>query len=144
MAIKQVSTLINSLKNPNDPNIKAAISFCSGDTINGEKLLEGINSVNKDIIISGGIAGDYSKNENSFVFTQDGIINNGAVIATLSNKNLHINSQYSFNWDSFGVAHTITKSEKNRIYTIDNYNAIDFFKYYLGNQIENHLFINRY
>jgi len=41
-------------------NTKVIISFIDGLTGNGEEFLNGINSVNNNIIVSGGLAGDNS------------------------------------------------------------------------------------
>jgi nitrogen-specific signal transduction histidine kinase len=126
-------TLISNIKND---DTKVAICFGDGLFTNGEEFLNGISSKNEDIIISGGLASDYSKFENTFVFTENGITNNGAVLASLENKDLIVETKYNFNWDTLGLKHKITKSNKNRVYTIGDKTAVEFYKYYLGDKIE--------
>lgn len=115
---------------------KVAICFTDGLHTNGEEFLKGISSINDTIVVAGGMAGDYSTFTDTFVFTQDTITNNGAVMALLENESLNVFTEYSFNWDTMGKNHHVTKSEKNRIYTIDDRTAVDFYKYYLGDKIE--------
>ncbi len=135
-SFKTGQALINSLKNPIDENIKVAICFTEGVNTNGEEFLKGIESINNKIIIAGGMAGDYLTYSNTYVFTQEGITNSGAVIATLKNKNLHVTTDLNFNWEPIGKNHTVTKSIKNRVYTIDNITTLEFYKYYIGDNVD--------
>lgn len=128
--------LINNF-NYNDENLKLLISFTDGLTTNGEEYLNGIHSITKDVIISGGMAGDYSKFEDTFIFNEKEIIRDGAVAVGLYNKDLNIYTDYSFNWETLGKEHTITKSIKNRVYKIDDMTAVEFYSYYLGEDIGN-------
>ena len=113
-------------------NLKLMISFTDGLNTNGEEYLKGISSINDDIIISGGMAGDNSKFEETFVFTQDEITSKGAVGAAFFNKDLNIHTDYSFNWETVGKKHIIEKSEKNRVYKINGMTTVEFYQYYLG------------
>ncbi|MEA3314483.1 MAG: FIST N-terminal domain-containing protein [Campylobacterota bacterium] len=128
--------LINSF-NYTNKNLKLLISFTDGLKTNGEEYLDGIHSISKDTIISGGMAGDYSKFEDTFVFNENEIIRDGAVAVGLYNKDLNIYTDYSFNWETIGKEHTVTKSIKNRVYEIDNMTAVEFYSYYLGEDIGN-------
>lgn len=129
--------MINSFEQ--NKELKLLISFTDGIYTNGENYLKGIYSINKDVVVSGGMAGDYSKFKETFVFTKDGITNKGMVAAALYNEDLNIFTSYSFNWESIGKKHIVTKSDNNRVYEIANMSAVDFYKYYLGNDIEKHL-----
>ena len=126
--------LIQSFKNENN-DIKLLIAFSDGLNTNGEEFLKGISSINDDLIVSGGMAGDNSKFEETFVFTQDEITSKGAVAASLHNKDLNVYTDYSFNWEKVGKKHIIEKSEKNRVYKIAGMTTVDFYKYYLGEDI---------
>lgn len=114
---------------------KLCIAFVDGLHTNGEEFLQGISSVNDDVLIAGGHAGDNNRIIETFVFTKDHILTQGAVAVTLNNKNLHVHTDYSFNWHPIGNELTVTKAEGNRIYTIDGRNAIDTYAYYLGEDI---------
>lgn len=130
-------TLIKKIEQNDE--LKLLISFTDGIYTNGENFLNGIYSINKDIIVSGGMAGDYSNFDDTFVFTKENITNKGMVAAALYNKDLNIFTDYSFNWDSIGKKHKVTKADRNRVYQIGDLSAIDFYKHYLGKDIEKHL-----
>ncbi|MEA3384480.1 MAG: FIST N-terminal domain-containing protein [Campylobacterota bacterium] len=127
--------IINSFPSNKTEDLKLIISFADGLNTNGEEYLDGISSVNEKIIVSGGLAGDYEKFTETFVFTQDGVINNGAVAAAFYNKDLNVFTDYSFNWEAVGKKHIVEKSEKNRVYQISGMTPVDFYIYYLGDDI---------
>ena len=81
------------------------------------------------------MAGDNATFENTYVFTQDGITNNGAVGVSLNSDSLHVHTDYSFNWQPIGKELIITKSKGNTVYTIDNKTAYDTYAYFLGEKI---------
>jgi diguanylate cyclase (GGDEF)-like protein/PAS domain S-box-containing protein len=117
-----------------DEDTKVIITFTDGLHCNGEKYLQGIASVNKNTKIAGGMAGDYAQFQNTYVFTKDQIISNGAVGVSLSNPTLQIYTDYNFNWLSIGKDMLITKAQGNRVYTIDGIPAYDVYKKYLGEE----------
>ena len=129
-------TVVKSFENYTSEELKLIISFTDGLHTNGEEYLDGITSINKNIIISGGMAADNSKFENTIIFNETGVINNGAVAAAFYNKDLNIHTDYSYNWETVGKKHIVNKSQKNRVYEISGMKTIDFYKYYLGQDIE--------
>jgi diguanylate cyclase (GGDEF)-like protein/PAS domain S-box-containing protein len=116
-------------------NTKLLIAFTDGLNSNGEVFLDGIYSVNKNVIVSGGLAGDNSKFEETYVFTKEDILTNGAVGVSLNSDTLNVYNNYSFNWQEIGKKLTITKVKNNRVYTIDNRTAVETYMYYLGDNI---------
>jgi len=119
----------------NDPRGKLLITFSDGLITNGEDYLGGIHSINSKAIVAGGMAADYALFKNTFVFTKDTVTSNGAVGVLLINSNLSVCRHYSFNWLPIGKKMTITKVEKNRIYTIDNISAYKVYEKYLGEEV---------
>lgn len=115
--------------------LKTIITFTDGLKTNGEEYLSGMNSVDSKIPIAGGMAGDNSLFKQTFVFTKDTILEEGAVCVALYNNDLQVYTDYNFSWQSLGKSHVVEKSEKNRVYTIDGMSAIDFYAYYLGDEI---------
>ncbi|MCK9337007.1 MAG: ATP-binding protein [Arcobacteraceae bacterium] len=120
-------------------NLKCAIAFSDGLTFNSDDVLKGINSIDSNIILCGGLSGDNSKFKNSYIFTNDIITSSGFVVAGLYSENLHIYTDYNFNWLSIGKTHTITESKGNKVIKIDDMSAVEFYKYYLGEDIEEFL-----
>lgn len=130
------ATMMKTLKNEQiNEELKVIISFTDGLYTNGEEYLKGLTSVDNTIIIAGGMAGDNSLFEKTYIFNEHTISSKGAVCASLYNKNLHVHTDYNFSWQSLGKSHMVQKSEKNRVYTIDDKTAVDFYAYYLGEEI---------
>jgi len=111
------------------------IAFVDGLHTNGEEFLNGISTVNDDVLIAGGYAGDNNKIIETLIFTKDHILTRGAVAVTLNNKNLHVHTDYSFDWHPIGNELTITKAEGSRVYTIDGKSAVDTYAHYLGDNV---------
>ncbi|QOG11668.1 FIST N-terminal domain-containing protein [Arcobacter sp. FWKO B] len=120
-------------------DLKCAIAFSDGLHFNVDQIVKGINTVDGSIVLCGGIAGDNAKFHHSFIFTNDQISDNAIVIAGLYSTSLYIHTDYNFNWLSIGKTHTITSSDENRVFMIDDMTPIEFYKYYLGEDIEQFL-----
>lgn len=122
---------INLIEN----NTKVLISFIDGLSGNGEEYLNGINAINKKIVIAGGLAGDNSDFESTFVFTKDKILVNGVVGVSLNSAKLEVYTDYSFDWQAIGKKLTITHAIENRVFTIDDKTAVEAYTYYLGKEV---------
>jgi len=120
-------------------NTKAIITFTDGLHCNGEAYLNGIHTISEDIVVAGGLAGDDAQFIVTHVFTKDSICSLGAVGVALNNADLHVYSDYSFNWLSIGNEMEITKVDGNRVYTIDGLSAYDIYKKYLGEDVAKNL-----
>ena len=114
---------------------KVLFLFSDGLNINGETFLNGIKSISKEIILAGGMAGDAGNFKKTYIFSNDGIISNGAVGVSVNTDTLHIKTSYSFNWQEIGKILTITKAKNNRVYEIDDKSAVDIYAQYLGDEI---------
>ena len=120
-------------------NTKLIITFADGLLHNGEEFLEGIHSINQKSIISGGLAGDNAQFQQCHVGMNETLYDKGAVGVSFNSDTLIINNFYNFGWNAIGIKHKITKAVKNRLYTIDNISAVDFYRKYLGDSIANKL-----
>ena len=110
---------------------KVIISF--GDTsIDGQAFLDGINSIDNKVIISGGIAGNSNSTDETYVFTESGVEKDAVVAVALKNKDLYVNNESNFNWVIVGKEYEITEAEGNVIKSIDNIPAQEFYSKYLG------------
>ena len=118
-----------------EDDTKLMIAFADGLHTNGEAFLDGIHSVNTDVIVGGGLAGDHATFEKTYVFTKETVLTNGVVAVSLSGTELNVYNDYSFNWRSIGKELTITKVENNRVYTIDDRTAVDTYIHYLGKEM---------
>jgi len=114
---------------------KVLISFADGINSNGEEYVEGINDINKDIILSGGLAADNGSMLRTYVFDKYKIISSGVIGVSLSSKDLNVTTNYSFDWMPIGKKLKITKAIKNRIYEIEGISAVDTYAKYMGKDL---------
>lgn len=118
---------------------KLIILFSDGLFSDGSDIITTIQSYNKNLKICGAKAADNNLLKNTYVFTKDGILSVGFAAVSLSSNKITVNIQSSFCWSSIGKTMKITKSFKNRIFTIDDIPAVEVYKKYLGINIEKNL-----
>jgi len=118
----------------NDLNCIFIIS--DGTFINGSELVDGFNQNNPNLVpITGGLAGDAARFEKTFTGLNN-VPSQGNVIAIgFYGKDMLIGHGSFGGWDEFGHERIITKSDKNVLYEIDNKNALDLYKQYLGHYV---------
>jgi len=126
---------VNISKKLIEEDTKVIILFSAGLLTNSLEILNGIHSINNNIIVCGGKAGDNGGLKETLVFTKDGISNSGAAAASLTGEQLNITTGYSLGLSTIGRLMTVTKASNNRIYTIDNIKAVDVYKKYLGSEV---------
>ncbi len=114
---------------------KAIILFVSATDIDGEDILRGINSINSDVVISGGLCGDGGKFDGGFVFDSKTVSKDAIVAVSLSGKKLRATNRYTSEWEPVGRSFKITKSKGNRIFTVDKMSVYDLYEKYLGSEI---------
>jgi hypothetical protein len=107
-----------------------------GTFINGSELVDGFNSDNpNNIPVTGGLAGDAARFEKTFTGLNE-VPTQGNVIAIgFYGKHLSIGHGSFGGWDEFGHERVITKADQNVLYEIDNKNALDLYKQYLGDYV---------
>ena len=110
---------------------KAIISFAD-TSIEGKDFLDGINSINNNVVVAGGIAGNSNATDKTYIFTEHGIKKDAVVAVSLTSKHLFVNNESNFNRVPIGKEHKITEAEGNVIKSIDNISAKDFYSKYLG------------
>jgi diguanylate cyclase (GGDEF)-like protein len=117
---------------PDSGEAKLMILFSTGMTVDARQLLKGIQSVNPQLPVAGGIAGDNFFNKKSFVFRNSEISDCGVAGAVLKGGNLAVNQHWHLCWTPIGKEMTITKTDGARVYTIDNVPAYQIYRNYLG------------
>jgi|GEM_PF-2010814 len=114
------------------PNTQVLILFGDGLHSNGEEIIQGIDSVNQDVVVAGGLAGDNDLLIQTFVFTESEISDCGVVGAALHNSDLCVYTTYNFDWEPLGKPLKVTGAARNHIYSIENLTAVGAFGKYLG------------
>lgn len=122
-----------------EEDTKVMILFSNGLLTDGWPILKGIESINNEVIVCGGQAGDNGYLKEAFVFAKEGIIKDGIVAASLTGKDLNITTELNFSWEPIGKIMTVTKAYNNRIFTIDNLKAVEVYRKYLGDEVTNEL-----
>lgn len=120
-------------------NTKLLILFTDSLNTNAEEFLKGIEAINNKVMVCGGMAGDNGEFTNTYISCQDKIFNNAAVAVSLSSDCLSVQNDYRFNWSDIGIEHVITEVKDNRVYEINGTKVLDFYKKYLGEDIQNTL-----
>ncbi|WP_297426460.1 EAL domain-containing protein [Clostridium sp.] len=114
-----------------DPDTKAIISF--GDiSIDGEEFLDGINFVNNSVLVAGGIAGKNDFEDETYIFTENGVEKDTVVAVALSGKDLYASNGSSFNCIPVGKEYEVTEVEGSVIKKIGDISAKEFYSKYLG------------
>jgi hypothetical protein len=116
----------------------------SGVALDGEPFVEGIiqgfgkhpTAADKELIIFGGKAGDDMSLESTFVFTNRKS-NDCAIVALIIDEDkIDVTGIATCGWQAVGTTKTVTKSEGNTVYTIDDKPALDMLMNYLGVEIK--------
>lgn len=105
----------------------AIIVVSSGLTVDAEDIIKGVQKCDVSIPLFGGLAGDDLTMEGSYVFSNESEISPGLLGLIIDRDKINIHGLATSGWDNIGVEKTITKSEGNIVYTIDNEPAVDVF-----------------
>jgi hypothetical protein len=105
----------------------------SNASVDGEQILLGIEDVTgKQVNVFGGGAGDDYAFTETKVFTNGKISLHGMVCIVLDESKVEIQGIATCGWKAVGTEKTVTKSEGNHVYTIDNVPAVDITTKYGG------------
>jgi len=118
---------------------KPAFILCStmlsaeGKILYGETLIRGIEkTVGPEVNIVGGMAGDDITFTGTYVFTNDQSTDYGMAALVLNEDKIGLYGMAVSGWKPIGVSRTVTKSDGNLIYTIDNEPALEMYLRFLG------------
>jgi hypothetical protein len=115
------------------PDLKGVFILSDGLQVNGTELALGINShLPPAVKVSGGLAGDGSRFQKTWVL-KNGIPISGTVSALgLYGNSLRIGHGSRGGWDIFGPERLVTRSHGNILYELDGKPALALYKEYLG------------
>ena len=101
-----------------------------------EQLLFGFeDEIGKDVNVFGGMAGDDYAFKEQFVFTNSHETSQGMIALVLDEDKIKIRGRATCGWKAVGTDKTVTRSEGNHVYTVDNVPVLDLTTKYGG--IEN-------
>jgi hypothetical protein len=124
-------------------NNPALIIATGGVFIDGEQIMEGIiqgfgkpTSTEKgEVTIFGGMAGDDLIAEKPLVFTNGKSKDNALIALIIDEDKIDVRGIATCGWNAIGTTKTVTKSEGNIVYTIDDKPALDMLLKYLGVEV---------
>ncbi len=125
-------------------NNPAFIITTGGIFIDGEQIIEGIlqgfgmpvSPEDREVTVFGGLAGDDLLAEKPLVFTNGKSLDNAIVALILDEDKIDVRGIATCGWKAVGTAKTVTKSEGNIVYTIDDKPALEMLMKYLGVEVK--------
>ncbi len=118
-----------------EDDLKAIFLLSDGLNVNGSQLTAGIASkIPKDIVVTGGLAGDDDRFEKSWVIV-DGEMRDSFITGVgLYGEDIHVSHGSKGGWDILGIERLVTKAKDNILYELDSQPALEIYKSYLGEQ----------
>ena len=112
-----------ALKQFDNPSFLIAGSHLETDV---EELLGGVEDViGKEINLFGCMAGDDFSFTEQFVFTNKFTSDRGIIALVINGDKMEMDGRALCGWKPMGTEKTVTKSQGNRVYTIDHIPALD-------------------
>ena len=110
-----------------------AFVLSDGLNVNGSELVNGLMAnLPEGVTVTGGLAGNGDRFEETFVFWDDLPDKNTLAIVGFYGKDLKIGYGSMGGWDPFGPERLITKSKENVLFELDGRSALEIYKTYLG------------
>lgn len=98
-----------------------------------EELLHGFEEIiGHNVNVYGGMAGDDKQFTEQFVFTNNQSSNSGVVALVMDEDKLIVKGKSTCGWKPMGTVKTVTKSEGNRVYSIEGVSPLELTKKYSG------------
>ncbi|MCW8850962.1 MAG: FIST C-terminal domain-containing protein [Melioribacteraceae bacterium] len=107
-----------------------------GGMLDGEGMVRYIEKLaGPDISMFGGMAGDDLSFSGTWIFAHDKSTDYGMAALVLDETKIELHGLAFSGWKPMGVPRTVTKSEGNLIYSIDNRPALEIYLHLLGQEI---------
>jgi hypothetical protein len=116
------------------PELHSIFVLSDGLNVNGSELVKGLNNINQEVIITGGLAGDGPNFKNTWVIYDGERLEHHAVAIGFYGENICFGHASKGGWDIFGPERRITRAEGNVLYELDNQPALSLYKEYLGDR----------
>lgn len=117
----------------NKNNLAHVFVLSDGLKVNGSELVKGLTKhLPSEVTITGGLAGDGDRFEETLVFWDDVPKSDTIALVGFYGNALRIGYGSMGGWDPFGPERLITKSKENVLYELDGKSALEIYKMYLG------------
>lgn len=119
----------------NQDNLRGIFVLSEGLNINGSELAKGLDCLKrKDIVITGGLAGDGSQFKKTWTIANGKILTDSISAVGFYGNKISIGHGSCGGWDIFGIERRITRSKGNTLFELDGQPALDLYKEYLGDK----------
>lgn len=109
-----------------------------GSLVNGSELVKGISTqVNKNVLITGGLAGDGANFKSTFVGLNEQPKEGEIIAIGFYGNNIAVTHGSQGGWDIFGLEKKVTNSSGNVLIELEGQNALELYKKYLGEESTN-------
>ena len=111
----------------------ALLILSAGLQADGEALINGvIESMEGEVPLFGGLAGDDLKMQSTYAFTETGMTGMGVLALAIDNTRIEVDGLAVSGWKGIGTIKTITRSDGNVVQMIDDQPALDVYSRYLN------------
>jgi len=116
-----------------EEGLKYVFVVSEGSFVNGSELTKGMGaSLEKDILITGGLCGDDERFEKTIAGYNENPKPGEIVAIGFYGETFEASFSIHGGWTPFGPERIVTKSESNILYELDDKPALDLYKRYLG------------
>lgn len=107
-----------------------------GSLLDGEGMVKFIEKLaGPYITMFGGMAGDDLSFSGTWIFNNEKTTDYGIAALVLDESKIELHGLAFSGWKPMGVSRTVTKSEGNLIYAIDDRPALEMYLHYLGHEV---------
>lgn len=132
------SAAIHLAKQIQAEDLVHVLVLSDGSKVNGSELVMGLTSqINKKVLITGGLAGDGSEFKSTLVGLNKQPIEGEIIAIGFYGEKLKVTHGSQGGWDIFGLEKRVTNSSGNVLLEIEDQNALDLYKKYLGEEVKN-------
>jgi len=101
--------------------------------MDGQALVEGVLSqTGKQFTMFGGLSGDDALFKNTYIFTNQTISEDGAMVLVFDRHKIELSGMTSSGWVGLGAEFTVNRSKGNTVFEINNQPALDMYMDYLN------------
>lgn len=110
------------------PDLKGLFILTDGLCVNGSQLIRGVNSIVKDVVVTGGLAGDGPRFQSTWVIHEGQPTTKYVTAVAFYGENIQIGHGSQGGWDIFGPERQVTRSAGNILFELDGKPALDIYK----------------
>ncbi len=114
------------------PDLAAVFVLSDGLDVNGTDLVAGLNEGLPGTVITGGLAGDGDRFEQTWTLVDDKPVPGFVTAVGFYGDRVHVGHGSQGGWDRFGPERMVTRSRDNVLYELDGEPALELYKSYLG------------